>query len=132
MGTPGFGIRTPPATRIVQDLAPEEGAGPLREVPFDQLQPGVYEVGKTPTTKLCPNLDFGCPSLEHVFTQYTDAVDEYMNSGELPNAQALIVIEDWQKDLKKVTTRILWNDPASGSQKTYEHSIYIHRNRHNG
>jgi ubiquinol-cytochrome c reductase cytochrome b subunit len=132
MGTPSFGIRTPPATRIVQDLAPEEGAGPLRVVPFDQLQAGVYEVGKTPTTKLCPNMDFGCPSLEKVFAQYTQAVDEYKNGGELPNAQAVMVIEDWQKDLKKVTTRILWDDPTSGSQKTYEHSIYIHRNRHNG
>ena len=30
MGLPGYGIETPAATRIVQDLAPEEGAGPLR------------------------------------------------------------------------------------------------------
>jgi ubiquinol-cytochrome c reductase cytochrome b subunit len=71
MGLPEYGIETPPATRIVQDLAPEEGTGPLRAVPFEQLQAGVYEVNSTPTTNLCPELDFGCPQLEAVFSQYT-------------------------------------------------------------
>jgi quinol-cytochrome oxidoreductase complex cytochrome b subunit len=36
MGLPLYGIETPAATRIIQDIAPEEGPGPLFEVPFDQ------------------------------------------------------------------------------------------------
>ena len=127
MGTPGYGIETPAATRIIQDLAPEEGTGPLRLVPFDQLQTGVYEVNVTPTEKLCPAMDFGCPDLEAVFKDYTQRVNEAAAQGKLPDVQAVLVIEDWQKDLKKVTPRIVWTD--SGQRKSYERQIFLHRER---
>jgi hypothetical protein len=129
MGRPGYGIETPAATRIIQDLAPEEGEGELRLIPFDQLQPGVYEVNITKPEKLCPTLDFGCPELEKVFGEYTDRVNEAAEAGKLPNVQAVMVIEDWQKDLRKVTPRIVWNDPVTNDTKTYERHIYLHRNR---
>jgi hypothetical protein len=129
MGTPQYHIQTPPATRIVQDLAPEEGVGPLRAIPYDQLQAGVYEVNKTPAENMCPNLDFGCPELEKVFAEFSQRVTEASESGALPNFQAVITIEDWQKDLKKVTPRIVWTDPKDGSTKTYERHIFLHRDR---
>jgi quinol-cytochrome oxidoreductase complex cytochrome b subunit len=123
MGTPQYHIQTPAATRIVQDLAPEEGEGPLREIPFDQLQAGVYEVGKTPTDHLCPDLDFGCPELEKVFAEFSQRVQ----AAGLTDVQAVMVIEDWQKDLKKITPRIVWTD--NGQSKTYERHIFLHRER---
>lgn len=129
MGQPEYGIETPAATRIIQDLAPEEGTGPLHRIPFDQLQPGVYEVNLTKPEKMCPNLDFGCPELEEVFGEYTRRINEAADEGKLPNVQAVLVIEDWQKDLRKVTPRIVWNDPVSNEIKTYERHIYLHRNR---
>jgi ubiquinol-cytochrome c reductase cytochrome b subunit len=127
MGTPRFGIETPPATRIVQDLAPEEGEGPLRAVPFDQLQTGVYEVNVTKTDHLCPSLDFGCPDLEAVFKQFTDRVNQAAASNDWTDVQATMVIEDWQKDLKKVTPRITWTE--GGVDKEYDRQIFIHRER---
>jgi ubiquinol-cytochrome c reductase cytochrome b subunit len=129
MGMPGYGIETPAATRILQDLAPEEGVGPLRMVPFDQLQPGVYEVNITPPENMCPNLDYGCPELEAVFATYTDRVNLAVAGGKLKDAQAVLVIEDWQENLRKVTPRIIWMDPATVSEKTYDRHIYLHRNR---
>jgi ubiquinol-cytochrome c reductase cytochrome b subunit len=125
MGTPQFGIETPAATRIVQDLAPEEGLGPLRAIPFDQLEPGVYEVGKTDPTTL-PR------ELARVFVEFESRVNEAADAGKLPNAQAVIVIEDWQANLRKVTPRIVWTDPESGEQKTFEHPIFLHRDRRRG
>ncbi len=125
MGTPQFGIETPAATRIVQDLAPEEGLGPLRAIPFDQLEPGVYEVGKTDPTAL-PR------ELARVFVEFESRVNEAAGAGKLPNAQAVIVIEDWQANLRKVTPRIVWTDPESGEQKTFEHPIFLHRDRRRG
>ena len=119
MGTPVYGIETPAATRIVQDLAPEEGTGPLRKIPFEQLQQGVYEVNVSETDNLCPDLDFGCPELAAVFTNYSERVNAAMEAGKLPDAQAVLVIEDWQADLKKVTPRIVWTAPESGTTKTY-------------
>jgi hypothetical protein len=122
MGTPLWGIETPPAVRIVQDLAPEEGVGELRTVPYDQLEPGVYEVGVTDPTTLPPQLGL-------VFDEFQTRVLEAEEAGGLPDAQAVMVIEDWQSDLKKVTPRIVWTDPESGEQKTYEKHIFLHRER---
>ncbi len=127
MGLPEYGIETDPATRIVQDLAPEEGVGSLREIPYDQLQAGVYEVNITSTRNLCPSLDFGCPELESVFTEFTNRINEAVENGNLPEVQAVLVIDDWQLDLKKVTPRIVWTE--DGVRKTYERHIFLHRER---
>jgi ubiquinol-cytochrome c reductase cytochrome b subunit len=123
MGTPMYGIETPPAVRIVQDLAPEEGMGELRAVPYDQLVPGVYEVGVTDPTLLPPALGL-------VFTEFAERVMEAEESGGLPDAQGVMVIEDWQSDLRKITPRIVWTDPETEEQKTYEKHIFLHRERH--
>jgi len=128
MGLPGFGIETPAATRIIQDIAREEGTGPLQKVPFDELVPGVYEVGTTNTETMCKDLDFGCPELVSVFTEFSDQILEAEKLGKLPNQTSVIVIEDWQKDLRKVTPRIVWDDPITGDTKTYEQHIFLHRN----
>jgi hypothetical protein len=129
MGTPAYGIDTPAATRILQDLSPEEGSGPLDEIPFDQLVPGVYVMGETKPEKMCPTLDFGCPELEAVFTEYTERVTKAEEDGKLPDAQAVLIIEDWQQDLRKVTPRIIWTDQETGKTQTYERHIFLHRDR---
>ena len=129
MGLLSFGIESDAATRIVQDLAPEEGVGALREVPYDQLQPGVYVVNETATKNMCPQLDFGCPEFEAFFTEYTRRINEAEAAGDLTNAETVLVVENWQQDLKKVTFRIGWT--VDGENKTYEHSIFIHADRIN-
>ncbi len=129
MGTPAYRIETPPATRILQDLAPEEGEGPLREIPYEQLQPGVYEVNKTPARNLCPQMDYGCPKLEEVFQEYSERVNQAAEEGTLKNVQAVIVIEQWQANLIKLTPRIVWDDPETGVRKTYERNIFLHKDR---
>jgi len=126
MGLPEYGIETPAATRIIQDLAPEEGLGELRAIPYEQLQPGVYEVNVTPIEDLCPEIPYGCPALEAVFADYTERVNLAEEEGHLHDAQAVLVIEDWQADLRKVTPRIVWTDPVTGQQKTYERHLFLH------
>ena len=128
MGLPIYGIETDAATRIVQDLAPEEGVGPLRSIPFEQLQAGVYVVNETPSEYMCPNLDFGCPELEEVFVSYQEVVNMAAERGDLNDFEAVLVIDDWQMNLKKITPRIVWTDEV-GERKTYERHIYIHRER---
>ena len=138
MGTPQFHIETPEATRIIQDLVPEEGIGPLRAIPFDQLQTGVYEVGSEVPKDICPNLDYGCPQLTAVFKDFSDRINESATNEDLPdykrlpNAQAVLVIEDWQENLKKVTLRISWNDVKTGKAQTYEKHYFLHRDRERG
>jgi ubiquinol-cytochrome c reductase cytochrome b subunit len=129
MGTPEYGIETPPATRIVQDLAPEEGVGPLRAIPFEQLQPGIYQVNVTPTTNLCPEIDFGCPRLEAVFAEFTNRINDVTQQGLMVDTYAVLIVEDWQAELKKITPVIRWTDPEDGIEKTYERHIYLHKDR---
>jgi hypothetical protein len=135
MGLPEYGIQTPAATRIIQDLVPEEGVGPLRAVPYEQLNAGIYEVGESVPRDLCPALDFGCPELTAVFREYSERVNFAANQEglqpfeRLPEAQAVMVIEDWQTDLKKITLRINWNDVETGGAKSYEKHLFLHRER---
>jgi hypothetical protein len=133
MGTPGYAIQTPAATRIVQDLAPEEGVGPMREVPYDQLRVGVYEVTPTIPKNLCPDTPTGCPALTQVFTEYSQMVNKAASDvnlqpyQRLPNAKAVLLIEDWQENLRKITLRIVWDDVTTSKSKTYEKHIFLHR-----
>lgn len=126
MGTPRFKIETPAAARIIQDLAPEEGLGDLRAIPYDQLVPGYYQVNVDETTDLCPQ---GCPALEAVFAEYRDRINQAEKEGKLLQVEAWLIIEEWQWNLKKVTPRILFNDPQDGVRKTYERHIFLHRDR---
>lgn len=128
MGLPQYGIETDAATRIVQDMSPEEGTGPLHRVPFEQLKSGVYEVNTTPTERLCTDLDYGCPQLEALFADFTNRINEAADRGDLNDVNAVLVIEDWQPGtLKKVTPRIVWDD--NGQTKSYERHIFLHRDR---
>jgi quinol-cytochrome oxidoreductase complex cytochrome b subunit len=127
MGLPEFGIKTSAATRIVQDLAPQEGVGPVHKIPFTQLQTGVYEVNQTPVRNLCPDIDYGCPELESVFGSYTQRVNAAVEQGDLPTGTGVMLIEDWQQDLKKVTFRIIWEE--DNQSKTYERHLFLHRER---
>jgi len=129
MGTPFYAIETPAATRILQDLAPEEGVGQLRAVPYEQLQPGIYETNVTPTSDLCLDIPYGCPELESLFAEFTDRVNQAEEEGKLSDAQGIMVIEEWQANLKKITMRIIWTDPESGESKTYQHNYYLHEER---
>jgi hypothetical protein len=128
MGTPNYGIEMEPAQRIIQDMSPQEGEGPLDEVPFDELQTGSYEVNAVQPVNMCPNLDYGCPEFEHFFGIYSDRVNEAIQAGKLPaETQALVTIEDWQQGLKKVVLRIVW--PEEGETKSYERVDYMHTER---
>lgn len=129
MGLPEYGIETPPATRIIQDLAPEEGLGELRAIPYDQLRAGFYEVNVTDPDEMCDDMVWGCQELSAVFEEYSLRVNEAADDGHLPDVQALLIVEDWQAGLKKITPRILWTDEETGDRKSYERHIFLHRDR---
>ncbi len=125
MGTHHYGIEIPQATRIVQNLAPEEGIGPLRAVPFDQLVPGIYTTNNTEPSEL-PN------ELGTVFVDLEAQINEAAAQNTLPEAQAIMIVEERQANLKRVTLRIVWTDLESGERKTYERLIHLHRDRPRG
>jgi hypothetical protein len=142
MGTPQYGIETPPATRIIQDLAPEEGQGALRSIPYAELQQGVYTVGTDYGTDLCPGLSYqpdpegdvnnvvtGCPNLTAVFNEFSDKLLAAEAEGTLPDLVANITVEQVQWNLIRVTPHVEWTDPETGQPKMYEHTYFLHADR---
>ncbi|MEK6256374.1 MAG: hypothetical protein N2C13_03530, partial [Chloroflexota bacterium] len=125
MGLPQYGIETPAATRVIQDLAPEEGLGPLREVPHQELIPGIYTVGEDYGKELCPDLIYqpgfddgdeevvyGCSHLNEVFFEFSEGLLKAEEEGKLDNLHAYILIEDFQEDLKLVAPHVEWTEGA--------------------
>jgi hypothetical protein len=126
MGTPEYGIETPAAARIIQDLAPEEGIGPLRAVPFEELTPGIYVVNETDPRELSGDLGT-------VFGLYTEMVNEFEEDNlKFQEPEAVMLVTDWAADLKKVTLRILWDEEGVAQRKTLEHEYYLHQDRRRG
>jgi quinol-cytochrome oxidoreductase complex cytochrome b subunit len=133
MGLPQFGIETPPAVRIVQDLAPEEGEGMLREIPFEQLDSGLYYVNEADSEAMSPVLAEFFEEYEHRVNEQALIYEQTKNSDEpkgMIDPEAYLLINDWQDGLKKVVMFIEWTDPKTGADKEYEHEFYLHVNRH--
>jgi hypothetical protein len=143
MGTPEYGIETPAATRIIQDLAPEEGEGPLREVPFEELQAGlgIWQVGQDYGDNLCPGFSYyedesdpyslviGCPHLSSVFHEFSVRLQEAEADGRLEDMAAFISVEEFQPGLVRVVPHVDWTDAESGDGKSYEHAYFLHEDR---
>jgi len=144
MGTPQYGIETPAATRIIQDLGPEEGQGPIREIPYQELIAGVgiYEVGHDYGEELCPDLVYqpnaeedvdniviGCPHLTAVFEEYSERLLEAEENGLLPEMHATFSVEEFQHNVIRVEPHVNWIDAESGLPKDYSRHYYLHEDR---
>jgi len=135
MGLPVFGIETPAAVRIVQDLAPEEGVGMLRAISYDDLVPGVYYTGEV-------DLDVMPNELATFFTDFSDRITEQVAIYEETKNNVkpkgfidpigLMYISEWQDDVKRVVLQIEWIDPETLEPKHYEHQFFLHQGRPQG
>lgn len=122
-GTPGgdpitgFGaVTADAATEVGQALIPQEGVGPVRAIPYDELVEGSYDLSTVDPDTVAEE----SPRLGEVLEEYEQLIAEFRD--ELPNGNGVMVIEPWQDDLKKVTLRITWD----GMPQAFEESTYIH------
>jgi hypothetical protein len=120
MGTESYGISLDKAISIVQEIIPEERSGELHFIPFDQLKVGIYQTG---------NVEAGSLPLQLavVFNRFEQLIEEAEMNGDLPEAQAWLIVEERQANLKQITVRIQWIDINNQTSKTYERSDYLHR-----
>lgn len=125
MGTPSWGIAAPPQAEIFQAFLPEEGKGifqtspgPIRELGYEGLPIGVYDVD-----------EFVIPEnptpFEKILADFKARTIKAFGEG----TQATLIVEPWQQDLKRITMRIDWEDPAKKPEDTVAEQVaYIHRN----
>jgi quinol-cytochrome oxidoreductase complex cytochrome b subunit len=113
----GFGaVTADPATEIGQMLIPQEGVGPVRAIPYEQLMIGSYDLASVNLDALSDE----APQLASVLEEFERHVEAEQD--DLPGANGVMVIEQWQENLKKVTLRITW----AGMPQAFEKSTYIH------
>jgi quinol-cytochrome oxidoreductase complex cytochrome b subunit len=123
MGTPWFGVETSPEEEAVAVLLPQTHPGPIRLADWDDLEVGVYEAATWSTAPTETLRD-----LLHTFDEeIVGAVSDERTSWE-----GLMVIEDWQPGLKKITLRVLWIDVATGDPGEFSETTYFHENSNYG
>jgi hypothetical protein len=119
MGTPHYAVPTSPDQEAVAALLPQTQPGPLRLAPWGQLVLGSYQAAdwrQAPTPAMRELLHTFGEELTRVQTADRQAVE------------GIMVVEDWQTDLKKVTLRVVWTDVATNQPHEFSQTAFLHRN----
>jgi ubiquinol-cytochrome c reductase cytochrome b subunit len=123
MGTPHYAVSTSPDQEAVAELLPQTHPGPLRSAPWGDLALGSYEATQW---SAAPNA-----TLQGLLHRYNEMLTNVQSAGRADVA-GLMVIEDWQTDLKKVTLRVTWTNTADGTAGEFSQSVYLHRDGNYG
>jgi len=135
MGTPKYGVDTAGDQEIAQALAPVEGVGPLRALPYDAWVNGTYCTDNLNQDHQLPLVNWGAASapvpllpdtskpvtcqavpegrLHELMETYKGLMDRY--SGKLPNAVGVLNVVDNQttsgdaQNTKRIDIQIIWN-----------------------
>jgi len=115
MGTPAFLVQTTLDQEILFEIAPSEREGMIQRVPYDELILGAYNVDDWEES--LPRSS----GLWAVMRRYERLIDEARETpsskGGLPNAEAFLVIDQLQANVKGVTFRITWDNPENPSER---------------
>lgn len=117
MGLPLYAVQSPPAEEVVQEFMPEEGVGPIREVPWSELEVGVYDTrtfeGSVPLSEF-----------EHVLLDFEERI---ATDPGLPNGSGIITIEAAQPGLKRIKFQIDYTG-SDGKPQQFIKPFYLHEN----
>jgi len=120
LGLPRFGVNLNPAAGILQSFIPEESPSRFHYIGFDNLPQGIY-----PTNQSHIELPHQLETLLHDFDV---AIQGLPDTAIDSNAQGIIIIEDWQAELKRITLRIHRQaDHSSNTPTSLEKQLYLHR-----
>ncbi len=107
MGLPLYAVESPPAEEVVQEIMPEEGVGPIRELNWSEVEIGRYctdtFVGSTPLSEF-----------EHVILEFKDRIK---SDPGLSNGVGCITVEAAQPQLKSVIFQIDYVDSDEAPQQ---------------
>jgi len=128
MGTGLWGVAAPAPVELVQEFIPEEGVGPVREIPYEQLTIGSFNTEESNT--------FPSGELGVIMTEMTEAVErESLREGNnFFDGSIQVDIENWQTNLKKFTVTVFWEEVPEGSTtgereaRTFEKTFFFHKN----
>ncbi len=117
MGLPLYAVQSPPAEEVVQEFMPEEGVGPLREVPWSEIETGIYDT-RTFTGSV-PLSEF-----EEVMLEFKRRIE---SDPGLLNGYGIITVEAAQPGLKRIKYEIDYTG-ADGKPAQFIKPFYLHEN----
>ena len=112
MGTPYYAVSSSPDQEVVAVLVPQTHPGPLRATPLRELPAGEYSASAWSSAPT-----HGLEELLQLFNHELHKVEE-----ALPDSEGLMIIDDWQPNLKKITVQVLWN----GGNDSFSQNVYLH------
>ena len=123
MGSPWYAVQTSAEQEAVAELVPETHPGPLRLSDWDELQIGTYDAGGY---ALAPTA-----ALHDLLEEFDHELSRIPKDGRMDH-EGIMVIEDWQTGLKKITLRVLWTNAEDGSTGEYSQTVYLHEDSNYG
>jgi ubiquinol-cytochrome c reductase cytochrome b subunit len=144
MGTPMWGIQTPPATRVLQEMSPQEGEGPVEEAGYhtfhEQLElAGAEEMVYYTNDFVAPENPTEFESLFAFFQNYVRTIDTDLNNdgtSDYPNMQGEWHVDQWQDNMVRIHMIMTWDDPAQtvanpngyweAGQNGYDKYVWLH------
>ncbi len=120
MGTPYYAVQGAPAVEIVQELMPEEGTGPVREIGYAHLPLGAYDTRTTPETE--------DEEFNHILHEFEASLAAFeAQDPSFNEAYGVLTISQEQPSLKRVNWDINWLSP-DGVDETYNRVFFLHEN----
>jgi hypothetical protein len=123
MGSPWYAVQTSAEQEAVAELVPQTHPGPIRFADWETLEVGIYEAtnyAQAPT-----------PTLESLLEEFEHQIKAIESEGR-SGYEGIMVIEDWQTDLKKLTLRILWTYDSTGEGGEFSSTVYLHKDSNYG
>jgi len=131
MGTPRYLVSSSPDQEVVAELLPQTHPGPLRTSNWMDLLPGEYNAAdwqSAPTLML--------RNLLHTYNEEMEKAEDNPKCRAANNClidgQGFMIVEDWQKEVRRVTFRVIWEGgPADfcqpGAQREFCQTVYLHQ-----
>ena len=127
LGLPEYGVHVHPVSAVLQETAPEESPGRFHQVGYDQLPAGLYG-NKMEQQKAKDAAGFN----EQLQILY-DELDSIAEAGSIVDPQTVVIVEEWQAELKRLTIRVTWRDAdGTDNAQSAEQIIFIHKDRAGG
>jgi ubiquinol-cytochrome c reductase cytochrome b subunit len=123
MGTPWYGVDTSPEQEAVATLLPQTHPGPVRLADWEELEFGTFEASGYATAPT--------PVLRDLLQTFDEELD-HVRGPDRTGVEGLMVIEDWQTNLKKITFRIVWTMIEDDAPGEFSETTYIHRTSNYG
>lgn len=120
MGTPYYAVQASPSVEVVQELMPEEGMGPVREIGYANTPLGVYDTRQ--------KMESGNAEFDEILHEFAASIKHFQEVDPSFNeAYGTLTVSQEQPRLKRYTWDIYWLSP-DGKEETFKRIFFLHEN----